>query len=246
MNPASIICDNHNITGIRNGIITIASQVAQGKTFLCNSIFYHFLESGINVIYFSEDKYNISCQHLNQKSLATGLVIREFLTGDNFMDKFTKLIKHKIPFIKGRFVIIIDCHMFLKSNLENLEYNQLLSEYTRAVLFEKTCNKKQKTFITKDDDNKIIKRNVQFLQNLSYQCNIPIIITTQTKRGISHFSLDINTDLMLNSTCIITSEREQQNFTLKVLKSRYGNPSIKNVPITCFIDTNTNSFVTNN
>lgn len=263
MNPASEILKNIN----NAGLITIASKAGEGKTALCNSMLYHYLLSGINVIFFSEFSNQQRFEHLcdvlqkekdKNKNVGIGIFVDNFgIPGGNNHEIFKKVISHDLSFLKGQTVIIIDSDSFFNSE-EDFDYCEM-SENTRYVIFEKTDLKnifkreeKLQRFVTSPLTEKFItkRKKVFFLRELIASLNLTVVFATNAYTGIDsdingeiRIHLIINNHLMYGSDLIITSKknREEKTFDLKIEKSRY---SAYNQPIKCLFEKESHSFVT--
>lgn len=245
MNPTSIILRENNFLD-NEGIITIASKCAGGKTLLCKSMLYHFLESEINVILFSEGiikNFNTQAKKM-PKNKAIVIFVERFGTYENTIDRFDKVINNNVPFLNGKTVIILDSPLFLTHNSESMVYDKFKCENTRRVLFEK-INSNKTIPHKKLGLYEATKKNTEFLQQLSRNFNMPIVITTQLNRVNSDTNSieNVSTNIAYNSNLIITSERniDENSFNLKIIKSRYSN---ENQHIECVYDKNSDSFVT--
>jgi len=245
MNPTSLILRNNNFLG--SGIVTIASKCGEGKTLLCNSMLYHFLESGINVIMFSEGVIR-KIRPTKKGFKAIAILSENFGTYDNTVDRFNKVLNHNIPFLKGQTVVILDSPLFITHNTESMVYDKIKCENTRYVLFEKINSNKILSYTKTGGGNsyEAARRNIESLQELSRKFNISIITTTQLNRGFSVHPIEsINTQLAMNSNLIITSEKNrdtiESGYNLKIIKSRYSHA---NQHIECIYDINSHSFVT--
>jgi len=245
MNPTSLILRNNNFLG--SGIVTIASKCGEGKTLLCNSMLYHFLESGINVIMFSEGVIR-KIRPTKKGFKAIAILSENFGTYDNTVDRFNKVLNHNIPFLKGQTVVILDSPLFITHNTESMVYDKIKCENTRYVLFEKINSNKILSYTKKLGNYESAKRNIEALQELSRKFNMSIITTTQLNRisvDTNNSIQNINTHLAMHSNLVITSEKNrdtiESGYNLKIIKSRY---SSVNQHIECIYDINSHSFVT--
>jgi len=249
MNPASIIMRNNNFLDAKRsaGIITVASKCGEGKTLLCNSMMYYFLELGINVIMFSEGVVR-KLNPINNRIRAAAIIVENFGTYENTIDTFNKVLNHHIPFLNGKTVIILDSPLFLTHNSESMVCDKIKCENTRYVLFEKiNSNNKMFSYTKKMGTFESTRRNIEALQELSHRFNLSIITTTQLNRSLTnnHNPISINMSLALSSNLIITTEKNRDNiensYTIRIVKSRYSNQSQH---IECVYDNNSHSFVT--
>lgn len=246
MNPADLLFKED----LKSGLVTIASKSANGKTLLCNSIFYHLLSNDVNVIMFRE----ANTMRLASKKLkfnSTGIVVDHF--GFNPLEdihRLNKVIQNNIAILGDKTAIIVDSPMFLTNSDFELFYEKL-KENTRYVIFEKTDERLR--YNVKRLQNRTqfekTKQNINSLQELSMKFNMPIILTTQLKRiariNGSSLASEIIPALAFSSNMIITSEKTtdepSKTYLLKVLKSRY---SSENEIIPCKFDESSHSLVT--
>ena len=225
MNPTSLILRNNNFLG--RGIVTIASKSGEGKTLLCNSMLYHFLESGINVIMFSEGVIR-KIRPTKKGFKAIAILSENFGTYDNTVDRFNKVLNHNIPFLKGQTVVILDSPLFLTHNSESMVYDKIKCENTRRVLFEKINSNKIISYTKSYNSYESARRNIESLQELSRKFNMSIITTTQLNRTSSRHSVEnVNTHLAMHSNLIITSEKRSSSFeAISFLSLRYSATSV--------------------
>jgi hypothetical protein len=264
MNPFSDISkidESQNLPNYR--LITIGSKCGDGKTLAIHTIVMNYINSGINVLLFSETQArsteflfrNIDVKRNENKKL--GNLITFNLIFETALESFHKKIIYYAQFMVGGFVIIIDGPMldFTKESFSYIKFG----ENTRFVIFEKFNLKKELSYVKKEEENPYIrnKKNAESLRELAVRFNTHVIITNQHSNSI-HINGDeqdlINNRLilptMLTSDAYFTinklrettlvNNKESSMFLVSCEKNRYSKNSTK----TCVLDSETLTLAT--
>jgi len=257
MNPfLDITISEKNKEINRPSLIGIGSSAGGGKTIALNTMILGYIQSGINVILFSE-QYNSYSQSVFRQYLCDNkndnygiLFIHNVVNGENSIESFHKKLKNGLEFLIGTTVVIIDGPMF-EDSLNSFQYK---NELTRLVLFEKIDKKIHINYKKKLETNKFIKAKtiVSSLRNLAINNNTHVIITNQHKKNLTTQNVDIdirdnvtNSPLLYNSDIYMSISKEEEDFrsvfNIRRVKDRFSSDSYN---IKCIFNQNNFTFET--
>ena len=218
-------------------LIGIGSSAGGGKTIALNTIILGYIQSGINVILFSEQHQSYSQSvfrqflYDNRNDKYGMFFIHGVVNGENSIESFHKKLKQGLEFLIGSTVIVIDGPMFVDS-LNSFHYE---SEFTRLVLFEKTDIKIQIDYRKKLESNKIdkTKRIIHSLRDFAMNNNTHVILTNQ-HRKVQIFGSNIhnevcNTPLLYACDVYMSITKQEEKhrsvFNIRRVKDRFSSDS---------------------
>jgi len=246
INPFTII-QGFDANLAENGkVIAIASSAAGGRTTTASSLIYHYINLGINVFLFSEDKKHSDVlleEIKNQKTenQNIGCLITFSVENLNYY-YINENIRKNLRFLTGNSIVVIDNSFyeislkFFSERPENVFSRFVLTEKT-IILDESKSDIFYQTLLNK-------KRFLEHIRKIAYNFNIPVILTAQQIRTTNSNTDYFGTTLMYMCDVYLQSEKLTNNrkFNLKVIKSRYASAAQN---VICEIDAKKLMFVTN-
>lgn len=254
MNPfLDITISEKNKEINRPSLIGIGSSAGGGKTIALNTMILGYIQSGINVILFSEQHHSYSqsvfrqylCDNRNENYGI--LLIHSVVNGEQSIETFHRKLKNGLEFLIGTTVVIIDGPMF-EDSLNSFQYK---NELTRLVLFEKIDKKIHINYRENLETNKLIKSKkiVTSLRDLAINNNTHVIMTNQHRR-FPNFETDImnkigNSPLLYASDIYMSISKEEEDFrsvfNIRRVKDRFSSDSYN---IKCIFNQNNFTFET--
>lgn len=236
-------------------LIGIGSMAGNGKTIALYTMILGYIQSGINVILFSEE-YGTYSQSVflefirDNRNEKNGIVFMcGVANGENSIEFFHKRLKNGLEFLNGSTVVIIDGPMF-EGSINSFYYE---NEFTRLVLFEKTNKKININYKENLENDKNLKthKNITSLRNLAINNNTHVIITNQHKNKIGRYNSDSDiisssdSPLLFSCDMYISISKQKENFrsvfNVRRIKDRYSSNSHN---IKCIFNQNNFTFET--
>lgn len=238
------------------GLIGIGSSAGGGKSIALNTMILGYIQSGINVILFSEQHHSYSqsvfrqfiCDNRNDNYGI--LFMHGVVNGENSIESFHKKLKSGLEFLIGTTVVIIDGPMF-EDSLNSFQYE---NELTRLVLFEKFNHKIHINYKENLESNKFVKtqRNIASMRDLAINNNTHVIVTNQHRNKLVSPNVEPNIrDQVTNTTLLYACDRylsiskEDEGyrsvFNIRRLKDRYSSDFYS---VKCIFNQNSFTFET--